>query len=179
MNELIESMEIEQDHKKMLVKLKGEFNVSEERIVFGYNFASLINEGFSRVEAYQIAFGVDKKTATSCATNLFRAKWIQKLMRLTVIEDEILYKELRSETIKTLTDIANSAKSTTKETIDAIKTLTPLIREQKQSIRIDTDITIEPGVELMQNILLAINNATSQNKMISQKGELIDVKIIE
>ena len=176
---MLELLERSEDETKLLEAVRRKYNIKEERFIDGYNFALEINEGRNRVEAYEIAFGVDKTSATRSATNLFRAKWIQDLVRLTLIPDEVNYVSNRSDVVKQMMDIINDPISSPREKTDAAKALQPYIKEQKLGIDLNAQIEIEAGEDTMTKLVSAIGQVVGAGKMISNKGEIVDVELIE
>jgi len=176
---MLELLERSEEETKLLEAIRRKYNITPERFIDGYNFAVEVNDGKSRVEAYEIAFGVDKASATRSATNLFRAKWIQDLIRLTLIPDETMYIKNRSDTIKELMKIINDPIASPREKTDAAKALQPYIKEQKVGIDLNAQIEVNEGEDTMTKLVSAIGLLTQSGKMISNKGEIIDVELME
>ena len=176
---MLELLEKSEEETKILEAIRRKYNIPQERFIDGYNFAVEVNDGRSRVEAYEIAFGVDKSSATRSATNLYRSKWIQDLIRFTIIPDEVQYIQNRTDVISELMRIINDGMSSPREKTDAAKALQPYIKEVKIGINIEAELTVNDGDDKMTQLVDAIGLLSSQNKMISNKGEIIDVEMIE
>ena len=176
---MLELLEKSEDETKILEAIRRKYNIAPERFIDGYNFSLEINEGRNRVEAYEIAFGVDKESATRSATNLFRAKWIQDLVRLTLIPDEINYTTNRADVIKQMMDIINDDISSPREKTDAAKALQPYIKEQKLGIDLNAQLDINEGEDTMTKFVTAITQIVGAGKMISNQGEIVEVELIE
>ncbi len=176
---MLELLERSDEETGILEAIRRKYNISPERFIDGYNFATEVNDGKSRVEAYEIAFGVDKASATRSSTNLYRAKWIQDLIRYTMVPDEVQYVQNRTDVIKELMDIINDRLSSPREKTDAAKALQPYIKEVKIGINVEAELTVNQGEDKMTQFVDAITTLVGQNKMISNKGEIIDVEMME
>ena len=176
---MLELLERSDEETGILEAIRRKYNISPERFIDGYNFALEVNDGKSRVEAYEIAFGVDKASATRSSTNLYRAKWIQDLIRYTMVPDEVQYVQNRTDVIKELMDIINDRLSSPREKTDAAKALQPYIKEVKVGINVEAELTVNQGEDKMTQFVDAVTALVGTNKMISEKGEIIEVEMIE
>ena len=176
---MLELLEKSEEETQILEAIRKKYNISQERFIDGYHFAVSCNEGVSRVESYEIAFGVDKASATRSATNLFRSKWIQDLIRYTMIPDETMYLQNRSDVIKRLMDIVNDERASYREKTDAAKALQPYIKEVKVGINIEAELSLNEGNDIMTQFIGAIDKLVGEKKMIDNNKNIIDVEMIE
>lgn len=176
---MLELLEKSEEETQILEAIRKKYNIAPERFIDGYNFAVNCNEGISRVESYEIAFGVDKASATRSATNLFRSKWIQDLIRYTMIPDETMYLQNRSDVIKNLMDIINDERASYREKTDAAKALQPYIKEVKVGINVEAELSLNEGKDIMTEFVGAVKSLVGEKKMIDNKGDIVDVEMIE
>lgn len=176
---MLELLEKSEEETQILDAIRRKYNITHERFIDGYHFALNCNEGISRVESYERAFGVDKQSATRSATNLFRSKWIQDLIRLTMIPDETMYIQNRSDVIKRLMSIINDDRSSPREQTDAAKALQPYIKEVKIGVNIEAELSLNEGKDIMTQFVGAVEKLSDQGKMIDNKQNIIDVEMIE
>lgn len=164
---------------KWLDGIKKHYRIKDDRFNAGLEFASLVVDGTAKVVAYEQAFKCDRKFAVSSATTLFRAKWIQELIRYMQTDDGVEYISEVKQTIAVLMQIIKDPRASYREKTEASKALQPYIKQERAKLEVDIKADGEDVKGMISGLVDATKTLASQDKMISPAGEIIDVDLIE
>lgn len=156
---------------------KEVMNVSDERFSQGLRFALLISEGKSRALSYVDAFG-DSDNPTRDANNLLRSSWVGKCVDRMISGNHIFLADKHITALNEMFDIGMSSDVAPKVRVDALKFFAELTKKP-EALKIDIDTTIHIGKEMSDKIDGMITALSGENKMITQSGEIIEVKTLD
>ncbi len=161
-----------------LIAIKDKHNIEEERFVRGVIFAEYIVNGESANSAYVYAFDCDRSEATSRSANLRNKKWIQDLINFFKPDENTLYFGEIRQIIRKGMAIVDDPMSESKDVIAAINALAKYVKVSKAN-RENEDTSISDATALITGLMEGIASLSSSDKMINQKGKIIDVPILE
>lgn len=164
---------------KWLEGIKNHYRITDERFQSGLEFASLVVDGVAKVVAYEQAFKCDRQFAISSATTLFRAKWIQELIRYMQTDDGVEYITEVKHTIAVLMQIIKDPRATYREKTEASKALQPYIKQERAKLEVEVKMQDDDQRSLIEKLVQTASNLSAQGKMIGHKGDIIDVELID
>ena len=166
-----------EQEKQELELIRKKFGIQEDRFDSAIMFANLIVEGHSRKKAYEQAYQATKDEATSRASSTFRAKYIQELIRYFRPDDDTLYIGEIKTIIQRGMEIVRDRRSSGREVTEAMKALQPYLKAQLQmQMTVDVEHSVKPADAVMTKLQGQIELLSSNGKMVSQNGEIIDVE---
>jgi len=166
-----------QQEKEELELIRTRFGVEPERFQKAISFAQLIVEGVSRKRAYEEAYQATKDQAISRASSTFRAKYVQELVRYFRPNDDTLYIGEIKTIIQRGMEIVRDRRSSPREVTEAMKALQPYIKQQVDAkLQVEHTHEVKPADAVMVKMQKQIEQLTSNGKMVSQDGEIIDVE---
>jgi len=163
---------------KWLEGIKNHYRITDERFNSGLEFASLVVDGMSKVQAYERAFNTTREFAVSSSTTLFRSKWIQELIRYMQTDDSIEYISEVKSTIAILHGIVKDPRASFREKTEAAKALQPYIKQERQKLEIEMNVKNDE-TSVIDKVVALAKNLASQGKMIGTSGEVIDAVLID
>lgn len=173
--QIIEEQSIE---AKWLEGIKNNYRISDERFKAGLDFASLVVDGMSKVQAYEKAFGTSREFAISSSSTLFRSKWIQEIIRYMQTDDNIEYISEVKSTIAVLHGIVKDPRASFREKTEAAKALQPYIKQERQKLEIEMNMKTDEG-SMVDVVVNLAKKLAGEGKMISKSGEIIDAELID
>jgi len=163
---------------KWLEGIKNHYRITDERFNSGLEFASLVVDGVSKVQAYERAFKTTREFAVSSSTTLFRSKWIQELIRYMQTDDSIEYISEVKSTIAILHGIVKDSRASFREKTEAAKALQPYIKQERQKLEIEMNVKSDDSSVIDKVVALA-KELASQGKMLGTSGQVIDAVLID
>lgn len=163
---------------KWLEGIKSNYRISDERFKAGLEFASLVVDGVAKVVAYEQAFKCSREFAVSSSTTLFRAKWIQELIRYIQTDDSIEYITEVKKTIAVLNNIVQDPRATYRERTEAAKALQPYIKQERAKLEIEMNVKSDEG-SMIDKVVALAKGLAEEGKMISKTGDIIDAVLID
>lgn len=164
---------------KWLEGIKKHYRITDERFQSGLEFASLVVDGVAKVVAYEQAFKCERSFAVSSSTTLFRAKWIQELIRYMQTDDGVEYITEVKQTIAVLMQIIKDPRSTYREKTEASKALQPYIKQERAKLEIEVKNVEDDQRSLIEKLVQTASDLSAQGKMINHKGDIIDVELLD
>lgn len=168
--------ELSKEEEERLLAIRDKYRIEPERFRNGYVFATLIEEGQTRVEAYMIAFDVNRVKATQSATRLYGAGWIQCILGEIELDQSIQAKEDLETIREEMRHILISDGFTAQEKTNASKVLADI---SKKKVKVEDLSNGEDETTAMAILGHLKTLVGGTNKMISQSGQIIDVPVLE
>lgn len=165
--------ELSKEEEERLLAIRDKYRIEPERFRNGYVFATLLEQGETRVEAYMNAFDCNRIKATQSATNLFGAGWIQCILGEIELDQSLRAKEDLEMIREEMRNIILTGD--TKDKTAASKILAEI---SKKKVKV---ADLSDGDETTATAILSHLKqlTTGTNKMISQSGDIIDVKVMD
>lgn len=163
---------------KWLEGIKNHYRITDERFQSGLEFASLVVDGVAKVVAYETAFKCSREFAVSSSTTLFRAKWIQELIRYMQTDDSVEYISEVKHTIAVLMQIIKDPRATYREKTEASKALQPYIKQERAKLEIDLTMRTDEG-SMIDKVVALAKGLANQGKMIDKSGDIVDAVLID
>jgi hypothetical protein len=166
--------ELSQEEENRLLEIRRKYRIDPERFRQGYVFATLVEEGETRVDAYMIAFGVNRIKATQNATRLYGSGWIQCILGEIELDQSARAKEDIETIREEMRAILISPESEHKDKVAAAKVLEGISKKKEKKEE------LSGGEEtLAAQIINNLKKITSGTQMIGYEGKVIDVPILE
>ncbi len=172
MNELV----LDKEQAALLAKIKTESGIPDDRFVKGTTFAYLVAAGKTRVDAYMEAFGESREKARSNASNVFRSSWIQKLIKLFEINEDLVFLPLKNLALKKAEEILNKSDDE-KIVLDAAKTILKYVTDvkkiEKQTAQVEEEKDNANGI--LEELNKRIRELSQEGNIVTKK-ETIEMK---
>ena len=162
--------------KEQILSIQSKYGIDDARFIKGLSFAEALVDGEKANNAYALVFGVSSDEASTKSANMKRSKWVQELVMFLKVPEEIKYIDHKAALIEENMQIAMSSVEETSDKINASKAVHAMISQESKA-RVEAEQANET-LQIVGDLMKSIANISGQGKMISPKGDIIDLKVL-
>ena len=169
----------DEEQKQQLEAFRKQFNITDiDRFNKAVVFCEQILDGGVKSKVYAEVFGVTIEKARTLSSQFHRAKWVQELLLFLRPDEQSLYFGERKRIIQAGMNIIDDPTASHRDKTEAMKALQPYIKQEK----IEQEMTMKVeslGESISDSITSKLEDLAERGKMIDDKGNIIDVMVIE
>lgn len=155
-----------------------QFNVDVERFKKGFEFCEKVLEGGVKSKVYAEVFDVSMEKAQRTSSQFHRTKWVQELLLFLRPNEHSLYFGERKRIIQAGMNIIDDPRASNRDKTEAMKALQPFIKAEIAQNELD-DAPDAIGNLIAKGITDQVAELAKRGKMVNEKGDIIDVVLID